>query len=146
MELKGVKAAKDFEGKYCEEENDKLKVKRIPRSTKYRLLKRLAEMGYLEQLEGVDKRYRYYKLSSKGEAFKGRLLKSILKELLEASNLSPYERQLLELTKLSKQIEVPFRDFKRISCSYGIPPKLLLETLDTRVAEKLGNKVVVIKL
>jgi DNA-binding MarR family transcriptional regulator len=145
MELKGVKAAKDFEGKYCEE-NGKLKVKRIPRSTKYRLLRRLAEMGYLEFVEGVDKRYRYYKLSSRGKAYKERLLKSIFRELLEASNLSPYERQLLELTKLSKQIEVPLRDFKRISCSYGIPPKLLLEALNARVAEKLGNKVVVIKL
>ncbi len=141
-----IKAAKDFVGKYCEEENGKLKAKRIPRSTKYRLLKRLTEMDYLELVESVDKRHRYYKLSSKGEAFKERVLKSILKELLEASSLSPYERQLLELTKLSKQIEVPLKEFKRISCSYGIPPKLLFEALDTRVVERLGNKVVAIKL
>ena len=126
FEASEAKPAKDFKGKYCEDG----KVKVIPKSTKYRLLKRLAEMGYLKTLEGVDRRYRFYKLSESGELIKRRLIKRMLKDM-------PSE--------LPFTLKVPLAEFKRVSCSYGIPPKLLLKELGAKITKDiLGNEYVVV--
>jgi len=134
LELEGTVVANKLEGKYCEEENGKFKIKAIPRSTKYRLLKRLTEMGYLEQLQGVDKRYRYYRLSQLGIEYKQLILKRLLEKL----------RKLQGSSFLLGTLEVPLHQFQQLSCSYGIPPKLLLKLLKARVEQRLSNKVVVI--
>jgi len=121
FEANEIKPAKAFEGKYCEGG----KVKAIPRATKYRLLKRLAEMGYLETLGGVDKRYRFYKLSDKGQAYVKKVVKQILSEM---PNL------------LSFGVKIPLEDFKRVSCKYGIPPSLLFKALKAKVTEDMFGK------
>ena len=135
LELQGTKAANELEGEYCEEESGKFKIKAIPRSTKYRLLKRLAEMGYLEQLQGVDKRYRYYKLSQLGIEYKQLILKRLLEKL----------RKLQGSSFLLGTLEIPWSSFQQLSCSYGIPPKLLLKLLNAKIEQRLSNKVVVIE-
>jgi len=117
LEAEGVKPAKDFRGEYCKDGE----LKAIPRATKYRLLKRLAELGYLETVEGVDKRYRFYKLTKEGALYKKYVVQQALK----------YLKQVGEV--FFGEVRVPLSKFKAISCKLGLPPKVLLDALGARV-------------
>ena len=117
FEAEGAKAAKDFKGEYCEGGE----VKAIPRATKYRLLKRLAELGYLEVLEGVDRRYRFYRLTKEGLAYKRYVIQQALRYLKQVGDI------------LFEEVRVPLGKFNAVSCKIGLPPKLLLKALNARV-------------
>ncbi|NPA85701.1 MAG: winged helix DNA-binding protein [Crenarchaeota archaeon] len=76
LELDRPKRGADVEGIYCKDGEPA----RIPTSTKYKLLKRLEEMGYLTKVESANRKYKYYKLTEKGVEYRERLLK-VLKRL-----------------------------------------------------------------
>jgi len=73
LELDRPKRGVDLEGLYCYEG----KPAKIPTSTKYKLLRRLEELGYVELVESVDRRSKYYKLTGKGVEFRERLLRAL---------------------------------------------------------------------
>ena len=117
FEVEGVKSAKDFKGEYCEDGE----IETIPRATKYRLLKRLAELGYLETVEGVDKRYRFYRLTKEGLAYRRYVIQQVLRHLKQMGD------------SFLDEVRVPLGKFNQISCQLGLPPKLLLRALNARV-------------
>ena len=132
FEVEGIKAAKDFKGEYCEDGE----IKTIPRATKYRLLKRLAELGYLETVEGVDKRYRFYRLTKEGLAYKRYVIQQVLRHLKQIGD------------SFLDEVRVPLSKFKKVSCKIGIPPNLLLKVLNAKIEEGMltSEKYVVMKV
>ncbi len=113
----------------------------LPRSTMYRLLKRLVKVGLVEVYRGVDYRTRYYKLSELGKRVLEKVL-SMIREFLRDKLMSAEE---LGLGSYRGFRGLRLEDFnKLVSKTIGVEPSLVAKLLNAKIVNHRYDKYVLI--
>ncbi|MCE4601851.1 MAG: PadR family transcriptional regulator [Desulfurococcales archaeon] len=121
-------------------EEEKQGFKRVPASTLYKLLQRLAEAGLVEAGRGLDKRRRYYKLTDRGREVLGRVKMMIHRALYRWAQ-EP-RGQGVEAPRGHRVLRL--EDFQDRAREIGVEPRTLLETLGLRVEGERYSRYVLI--
>ena len=116
-----VKVKRKAREHYEEVVKEEWRVKRLPKSTMYRILKRLKDLGLVEVYKGLDYRKRYYRLTDLGRKVLEKIVETIKETLRD--DLKPSKELDLEEYKgyrglseekfkelVYEKIRLPFRD------------------------------------
>jgi len=104
--------------------NGKLSKIKVPRSTAYRILKRLRELGLIEVHVAIDKRKKYYALTDLGKLVADRVMKLIKKKL------KPHLERIRDREN-ERYYGLPLRDFSvLIMREFNIDPLIFIEAFN----------------